>query len=105
MAAKTVTRYDKERFVPLAPKEAKGLGRQVTLRPDWEDVKFDIMYELNKQKFTQHPELKALLLSTDNKYLEETNWWGDRIWGVCGTGENNLGKILMRIRQELCGDL
>jgi predicted NAD-dependent protein-ADP-ribosyltransferase YbiA (DUF1768 family) len=37
--------------------------------------------------------------------MEETNWWGDKFWGVHrtslseqGVGENNLGKLLMDIR-------
>ena len=34
--------------------------------------------------------------------LEEGNTWGDRVWGVCqGQGENRLGKILMKVREEL----
>lgn len=34
--------------------------------------------------------------------LIEGNTWGDTFWGVCrGKGENNLGKILMRLRSEL----
>ena len=37
-------------------------------------------------------------------HLEEGNWWGDIFWGVdkkTGAGENNLGKILMKVREEL----
>jgi ribA/ribD-fused uncharacterized protein len=33
------------------PAAAKRLGRAVTSRADWEQVKFDIMYGLRKQKF------------------------------------------------------
>ena len=37
-----------------------------------------------------------------DEYLEEGNNWGDKVWGtVNGEGENNLGKILMRVRKEL----
>ena len=46
--------------------------------------------------------LKTNLLKTGDAMLIEGNTWGDRIWGqVNGVGENNLGKILMRIREEL----
>ena len=89
-------------FVDLNPLAAKRLGRTVQLRPDWEQVKESIMYEICKAKFTQNPELKELLLSTENDELIEGNDWNDKIWGVYrGVGENKLGKILMRIREEL----
>ena len=53
-------------------------------------------------KFTHHPELSQMLLNTGDAQLEDGNTWGDRIWGVYqGQGENRLGKILMKIRDEL----
>lgn len=89
-------------FTHLNPSEAKKLGRQVRLRADWELVKEDYMYEICKTKFEQHSDLKARLLATGDAYLCEGNTWGDCVWGVCGgVGENKLGKILMRIRDEL----
>ena len=40
-----------------------------------------------------------MLLSTGDKYLEETNHWKDTYYGVCdGVGKNVLGKILMSVR-------
>ena len=96
------TFYDRERFTNLDPSSAKRLGRRVQLRDDWEDVKNDVMYEICKAKFSQNAELKKKLLETGNKHLEEGNSWGDKIWGtVNGVGENRLGKILMKIREEL----
>lgn len=60
------------------------------------------MYEICKAKFTQNGDLKEKLLATGNDILEEGNTWGDRVWGtVNGVGENRLGKILMRVREEL----
>lgn len=57
-------------------------------RPDWEDVKVDIMLGLLRQKF-QHPELGAKLLATGDAYLVEGNTWGDTFWGVFnGKGQN-----------------
>lgn len=83
-----------------SPGEAKKLGQTLTLRPGWKSIKLEIMYKLCQQKFSQSP-LKEKLLATEG-LLEETNDWGDRYWGVCdGIGENHLGKILMRIREEL----
>jgi ribA/ribD-fused uncharacterized protein len=95
-SAKTFS--DRECFTNLDPSSAKKLGRKVQLR----SVKDDVMYEICKAKFSQNTELKKRLLSTGNEHLEEGNTWGDKIWGtVNGIGENRLGKILMRIREEL----
>ena len=45
---------------------------------------------------------KKLLLSTNELEIEEGNVWGDTYWGVCrGIGANRLGKILMKVRQEI----
>lgn len=63
------------------------------------------MYEICKAKFSQNEELRDRLLATGDEYLEEGNTWGDRIWGtVNGICENRLGKILMRVREELKGE-
>jgi hypothetical protein len=84
------------------PGDAKKLGKQVKMRTDWEQVKFQVMEDLVRQKFTKHKELKEKLLATGDMYLEETNSWRDFVWGVCnGKGENHLGKILMKVRGEL----
>jgi ribA/ribD-fused uncharacterized protein len=80
---------------------AKKAARLRSVRPDWQQVKLDIMYELTLRKFQKEP-LRSLLLATENAYLEETNTWNDTFWGVCnGVGENNLGEILMLVRHKL----
>ena len=72
------------------------------MRSDWEEVKNKVMYEIVLAKFTQNSDLKEKLLATGDEHLEEGNTWGDTIWGtVDGVGENRLGKILMRVRDEL----
>ena len=84
------------------PGQAKRLGRQVNLRTDWEEVKFAIMFEIVKTKFTSHKDLADKLLATGEAELIEGNWWNDTTWGVCnGVGKNWLGKILMTVRKEL----
>lgn len=91
-----------QEFCGLSPQKAKRLGRSVELRPDWEEVKYDVMYRICKAKFLQNPDLLKQLLETGDAELVEGNTWGDTVWGVCsGVGENNLGKTLMRIRDEL----
>ena len=83
------------------PDLAKKMGRSVSLRPDWEDIKDDVMLEGLYRKFT-NDELAEWLLDTGDEELVEGNWWGDRYWGVCnGIGQNKLGKLLMKVREEL----
>ena len=99
---KTEYREDRKKFSKLSARDAKKLGREIPLRRGWENVKEIYMYEINLAKYTQHENLKEKLLATDQCYLEEGNYWGDREWGtVDGVGNNKLGKILMRIRHEL----
>lgn len=89
-------------FVNLNPSEAKQLGRKVYLRSDWERVKNQLMYEICYNKFTQNATLKDKLLATCEQELVETNSWNDTYWGVCnGRGQNHLGKILMKLRNDL----
>lgn len=107
-AAKATTREDYESFIQLKPGDAKRHGREITIRSDWEEVKYDIMREIVFAKFSQNPELKAKLLATGHALLEEGNNHRDQIWGVCpprsGMGKNYLGKILMEVREELRED-
>ena len=101
-SAKVLDRSIKKQFTAMHPASAKKAGKHVQLRSDWEIVKFDIMYEICLAKFSQNADLKDKLLATGDEPLEEGNTWGDRIWGtVNGKGQNNLGKILMRVREEL----
>lgn len=99
MAAKTLDLAVREVFLDIEPKEAKKLGRKIILRPDWEQVKFDVMLSINVDKYYRNLDLRAKLLATGAKYLEETNHWQDVIWGVCdGQGWNMLGQTLMNVR-------
>lgn len=101
-AQKVLDDNEKLLFSDLYPREAKKLGRRVKLRKDWNDVKDNYMYEICKAKFTQHEDLAEKLLETGDEELVEGNTWNDTYWGVCnGKGKNQLGKTLMRIREEL----
>ena len=105
-AQKCIDEMEKEQFTTLRPNEAKRLGRSVQLRPDWENVKLSIMEEIVQAKFAQNEDLKQLLLSTGELTLEEGNTWHDTFWGVDAKtreGQNHLGRILMRVREELQG--
>lgn len=73
--------------------------------PGWSTTKFDRMRSVLRAKFTQHADLRELLLSTgDARLVESATVDNDvnRLWGeVNGTGRNMLGVLLMEIRAEL----
>lgn len=88
------------KFTSIDGFEAKRLGKKVPLRLDWETVKVPVMSKIVKAKFKQNPPLLEKLLNIPYDIVEE-NSWGDTFWGVCkGEGENNLGRILMDIRDS-----
>jgi ribA/ribD-fused uncharacterized protein len=81
----------------------KRLGRKVKLRKDWDSYKLKVMNLAIREKFKDQ-KLAQMLMDTGDQDLIEGNWWGDTVWGVCnGIGQNNLGKILMDVRNELNG--
>ncbi|WP_217577346.1 NADAR family protein [Mesorhizobium sp. GbtcB19] len=73
-------------------------------RPDWDDVKVDIMRDILRAKVRQHDYVCRKLLATGDRELVENSWrddfWG---WGPNGDGQNMLGKLWMEIRDELRG--
>jgi ribA/ribD-fused uncharacterized protein len=103
-AAKTLD-LDARRMIQRmsAPRDARKAGQNVKIREGWEEenIKWDTMYDLSCQKYSKGQTMHDLLC-TYPMYLEETNTWGDTYWGVCrGVGRNELGKILMMIREDL----
>jgi ribA/ribD-fused uncharacterized protein len=88
----------------LSPMQAARMGRDRAraLRSHWEAAKVEVMRRAVRAKFTQHEELRALLLATGQRSLVEhtTNdaYWGD---GGDGSGQNMLGQILMTLRDDL----
>jgi len=114
VAAKTLDRATRYSIAKLSsPGAAKRAGRSLELRPDWDKVKLTVMKGLIRQKF-MHVQLRRLLLSTGGAMLIEGNTWGDTFWGAVyrdgaipgWSGDNNLGKILMKVRDEwMQGDI
>jgi ribA/ribD-fused uncharacterized protein len=106
-SAKTLNMDERRRIAAIVdPADAKRAGRALNpQRPDWEQVKFLVMEQCVRYKFSHSNALRAKLLATGSAILEEGNNWNDRIWGICppnsGDGENRLGKILMKVRAEL----
>jgi ribA/ribD-fused uncharacterized protein len=95
------------------PGEIKKLGGSFGEK-DWDSpgASDEIMENIVFQKFTQNRYLTSVLLSTGEKTLVEANPY-DSYWGAgCSathaiakqnkwTGKNNLGVILMRVREKL----
>lgn len=84
------------------PGRSKEWGGKVERRPDFDDIKIELMEDIVLTKFTELPHLGQRLLETDDAELIEGNTHGDIFWGkVNGKGRNELGKILMRTREKL----
>ncbi|XP_072963589.1 riboflavin biosynthesis protein PYRR, chloroplastic [Typha angustifolia] len=95
-----------------SPEEAARMGRKLQrehpelVRPDWESTKIDTMYRALKCKFSTYPQLNSMLKSTAGSVLVEASphdlFWGG---GREGEGLNYLGRLLMRLRSELLGEV
>jgi len=86
------------------PRRAADLGRDPSapLRPDWEQVRDDVMRRAVRAKFRTHADIREILLATgDQEIIEDSptdHYWGQ---GSTGAGKNTLGRILMEARTQL----
>ncbi|SEN45889.1 NADAR family protein [Lihuaxuella thermophila] len=100
----TAPEYAEKIRTTVSPMTAAKLGRsrKVPIRPDWEEVKDDVMRRAVLHKFKSNPEIQQILLATgDEEIIEKTTndyYWG---CGLDGTGKNMLGTILMEVRKQL----
>jgi len=88
-----------------SPYQIKKKGQDITIRPDWDDVKLLVMEHCLREKFKHEP-FRTLLKETGNQNIQEGNYWGDAYWGIDlkqnpNVGENHLGRLIMKIRNEL----
>jgi ribA/ribD-fused uncharacterized protein len=76
-------------------------GHRAVVRPDWGEVRVDVMREILRAKANQHEYVRRKLLETGDRELVENSWrddfWG---WGPNQDGQNMLGKLWMEIRDE-----
>lgn len=85
--------------------DAKRAGRKVTIRPDWDRLKDQIMMVMLAKKF-DIPALRDKLEAITGS-ITEGNYWCDNYWGACRCfkccgkpGKNMLGKMLMKLRGD-----
>lgn len=73
-------------------------------RPDWDEIKVEVMRHILRTKVDQHEYVRRKLLETGDRELIENSWrddyWG---WGPNRDGQNMLGKLWMQIRADLRG--
>ena len=99
------------------PKKAKELGRIVRNYDDkvWNDMRYKIMVDANKAKYSQNEDLKKLITSDEFKgkgFVEASPV--DKVWGIRlgendpladdeknWKGQNLLGKALDEVREWL----
>ena len=80
------------------------------IRPDWKDIELDVMYFCLKVKMVWNwVKFGDLLRSTRSREIFDVSSRKDLYWGVMITddgyvGENHLGKLLMKLRDELMED-
>ncbi len=109
-AHKSLDVMDHVRFTKMGPYTSKKEGKLLNIRPDWEIYKKVVMYELLVEKFKDRV-LRKKLIDTFPSELIEGNWWHDNFWGNCEClnchgvdGRNVLGKLLMKLRQDMIGE-
>lgn len=111
-AHKSIDKETRLRFTDMSVTEGdiKKLGRNIQIRPDWDDIKIDVMRKFVVQKYKFNLDHQAELLRSRPYDLVEWNRWHDNFWGVCICdkctkfgihGQNHLGHIVMAIRTSI----
>lgn len=110
-AAKFDDKTTKQFFSKLTADEARKVAHRISRLqiPEWEQIKYDVMVEVLRVKFSSTYDLAKALLDTGEAILvENTTGWCDNIWGRCSCEkckdlpyQNLLGKALMQVREEL----
>jgi ribA/ribD-fused uncharacterized protein len=108
-ASKTLDPKEKKWIIDCpTPHLVKEIGKKLTLREDWNNVKVQIMRDIIYEKFEYNKSIKEKLIATHPYILIEGNLWHDNFWGVCKCEKckkvkvkhNHLGFILMELRNR-----
>jgi len=85
----------------LAMRAGRMLRKRKEFRDNWDDIKLDIMLKGFRAKFSDE-HLRTRILETGDAILHEDSPT-DMFWGK--KGQDWLGKLLMRVRDEIRGSL
>lgn len=85
-------KYRRQVQKATSPMQAAMLGRdrKQKIRRDWDSARVNVMHEALQAKFTQHPELEELLLSTEDTRLVEH------------TKMITFGAMVVMVKGEIC---
>jgi len=99
---KEIANKIKNSFSPNDARDIACNNKQYRLS-NWSDVKYKNMEKVLRLKVEQNPIVKKVLLDTKDYIIVENCIDEDTDWGLDNNnnGENNLGKIWMKIRDEL----
>jgi len=79
------------------PVEAIRIGQVVDVRPDWEEIREDVIRRAYEAKFRQNKKWRNIFLKTYGFPLHDAShhpYWGAK-------GKDRLGQILMELRKVL----
>ena len=87
---------------PLLAKTLSNEKYALEKRKDWEGVKLEVMESILREKMQQHEEVRNALIRSGDQVIAEASpqdsFWGT---GMGGDGQNQLGKIWMKLRAEI----
>lgn len=93
----------RRKIAAMGPFAAKNYWRRRKPRPDWTEIKLNVMEFALRHKFAPGTSWHERLMAIGDEEIIEWNNWGDRFWGRDvrdGQGENHLGRLLMKLRDE-----
>jgi len=79
--------------------EAMRIGQVLDVRPDWEEIRDDVIRRAYYAKFKAHKKWRRILISTHGTPLHDASPRKHPYWGV--KGKDRLGQILMEVRTQL----
>ncbi len=102
-SSKCTEESERKVFASCSADKAVQRGKELVPYTGWEEDQLDIMESILQAKFGQNPSLMQKLVDTGNCVLLNGNNKHETYWGVdlySWEGENNLGKLLMKIREK-----